>query len=143
MRLLKILVASIIFSLPLSTLVEAQEITLFDSEGTPVAYIETEEELTIFLWNGSPSAYLDGDSIYGFNGKHLGWFSEGVIRDHDGYGVGFIEGAVSKFTKFEPFKSFKKFKPFRNFQEFKPIKPLFSNRWSSMPLDLFLLRGTK
>ncbi len=35
--------------------------------------------LTIYLWGGKPVAYLsaesdDGFHVYGFNGKHLGWF---------------------------------------------------------------------
>ena len=54
---------------------DGDEISLFNSEGKPVAYIA--EELTIYLWSGKPVAYLDEDSsggfhVYGFNGKHLG-----------------------------------------------------------------------
>jgi hypothetical protein len=79
----------VVLCLLFSSLAQAREITLFDREGTPIAYIDTGEDLTIFLWNGSPVAYLENSSIYGFNGRHLGWFKEGIIRDHQGNGVGF------------------------------------------------------
>jgi len=63
----------------------AKEITLYNSEGEAVAYIDTDDEdLTIYLWNGKPVAYLEpnGDdyNIYGFNGKHLGWYEDGIIN---------------------------------------------------------------
>ena len=51
----------------------AKEITLFNSDGEAIAYIDAEDEdLTIYMWEGTPVAYLDPDgddfNIYGFNG---------------------------------------------------------------------------
>ena len=34
------------------TNLSAQEVTLFDSEGEAIAYIDYSEDETIFLWNG-------------------------------------------------------------------------------------------
>ena len=102
-----------LFLLPVSIL--ANEISLYNLKGEAVAYIDTEDELNIYLWAGKPVVYLDGDSIYGFNGKHLGWFEDGIVRDHKGYAVGFIEGAVNIFTRLERFKGFKRFTPFKSF----------------------------
>ncbi len=122
-----------------------EEITLFDSDGAPVAYIAPDEELTIYLWDGQPVAYLVPDdgafSIYGFNGSHLGWLEKGIVRDHDGHAVGFVKGAVNRFTQLEPFKSFKQFKPFKAFKEFEPPKPRYSMQFSATPLSLFLAAG--
>lgn len=124
----------------------AEEITLFNSEGEAIAYIDAEDEdLCIYLWNGTPVAYLEPEgsafNIYGYNGEHLGWFEEGIVRDHDGYVVGFIEGAVNIFTEFEPFKAFKKLKPHKSLQEFAPMKPIYRDQFSSTPLSLFLMSG--
>jgi len=47
--------------------------TIFDPDGNPCAYI-TMGDMTIYLLEGNPVAYLDGSNVYGFNGKHLGWF---------------------------------------------------------------------
>ncbi len=127
----------------------AEEITLFNKNGEPIAYIDADDEgLTIYLWNGTAVAYLEtnknvGFDIYGYNGRHLGWYENGIVIDHDGYAVGFIEGATSVFTKLEPVKPYKKFKPFRDFKEFAPFKPFYQNRFSNQPLSLFLLEGAK
>jgi len=119
----------------------AKEISFYDSKGAAVAYIDTDDELTIYLWQGKPVAYLVGDSIYGFNGKHLGWLEDGIIRDHSGNAVGFTKGSVNMFTQFESFKGFKAFKPFKAFKEFAPLKPFYSNSWSKTDLSLFLSQG--
>ena len=124
-----------------------QELTLFNSDGDATAYIDTDDDdNTIYLWSGTPVAYLssngDNYNIYGFNGSHLGWFEEGIIRDSDGYAVGFIKGAVSGvFTKYEPYKYYKQYKPYKSYKQYAPYKPYFKTSFSSEPLVLFLKRG--
>ena len=113
----------VILCLFFSHLIFSQEISLFNSNGDAIAYIDTDDEdNTIYLWNGTPVAYLSPESdyynIYGFNGNHLGWFEEGIVRNHDGDAVGFQDGAVNMYTKYEPYKSYKKFKPFKSFEEY-------------------------
>ena len=130
--------------LPLDAFAE-DEISLFDGRGKAVAYISLDDELTIYLWSGKPVAYLDKDSaggyhIYGFNGKHLGWFVRGVIRDHEGDAACAIKERLDS-TGFEPFKAFKQFKAFKAFKEFAPFRPFFSNDWSDTPCGLFLAEG--
>jgi hypothetical protein len=93
MKHFKTILLLTIFFIGVSMTSKAEEITLFNSEGEAIAYIDADDDdLTIYLWNGTPVAYLDpsGDAynIYGFNGKHLGWFEDGIVRDHEGYGVG-------------------------------------------------------
>jgi len=139
---------AIVFFLGLSSLAYSKEITLFDSDGDATAYIADDEDSTIYMWDGTPVAYLvTNDSysfhIYGFNGKHLGWFEGGVVRDHDGYAVGFVKGAVNKATKYEPYKSYKKYKPYKSYKEYAPYKPYFKSQFSDTYLSLFLKRGTQ
>jgi hypothetical protein len=40
--------------------------------------------------------------VYGFNGKHLGWFNDATILDHDGNAVGYVKGEISMLTHLEP-----------------------------------------
>jgi hypothetical protein len=121
-----------------------REISLFDSDGQPVAYIA--EDLTLYLWSGAPVAYLGNDrregfNLYGFNGKHLGWLTSGVIRDHDGNVVGAFKEAFRSPTKFESEKGRKELKPTRSVTELEPSQPLLSRDWSELPLRMFLLQG--
>ena len=125
----------------------AEEITLFNSSGTPTAYIDTEDEdLTIYMWNGLPVAYLttaedNGYHIYGFNGNHLGWLENGIIRSHSGYAMGFRKGAIEMYTSYEPYKGYKQIKPLKSLKQLPPYKPLYINSFSTESLALFLIRG--
>ena len=123
-----------------------QEITLFDSDGEPSAYIDTsDDDSTIYLWSGSPVAYLSSKgnyyNIYGFNGSHLGWFEDGIVRNHEGEAVGFTKGAVNIYTKYESYKSSKAYKPSKGYQSYEPYKPYYKSNFSNEPLSLFLKRG--
>ena len=123
-----------------------EEISLFNSKGKPVAYIAVDDGKTIYSWAGKPEAYLESDAngkgfhVYGFNGKHLGWFVQGVIRDHDGDAACAIKERMQT-TEFEPFKAFKEFKPFKAFKEFAPSRPAFSQSFSDTTCSLFLSKG--
>lgn len=96
------------------------------------------------MWNGRPVAYLsDNNTIYGFNGKHLGWYEDGTFWNLEGERVGFNQNACPVFTKFEPFKSFKMFKPFKSFKEFQKMKPFKKQYISAASLEQYLLIGAK
>ena len=121
---------------------QAQEISLFNSKGSAVAYVDTDDDdLTIYLWSGKPVAYISNDNIYGFNGKHLGWWVKGIIRDHDGDAVGATKDATNIYTEYEPYKGYKEYKPYKSYKEYAPYKPYWSTSWSSGSLKMFLLQG--
>lgn len=126
-------------------LTNAQEVTLFDSNGDARAYIDYDEEATIFLWNGKPVAFLENDGsdmcVFGFNGNFLGWYEDGIIRNENGDAVGAREGAVNMVTSIEPIKSIQEIAPIRPITPITPIKPIFSNSWSSESLTEFLYSG--
>lgn len=127
----------------------SQEITLFNSNGDAIAYIDTnDDDNAIYLWNGTPVAYLTPESsyynIYGFNGNHLGWFEDGIVRNEEGDIIGFQKGSVSGvYTNYEPYKSYKKYKPYKSYKSYAPYKPYFSNNFSNESFVLFLKRGVK
>jgi len=118
------------------------ETTLFGAQGEPIAYIEDSSDKTIFTFNGEPLAYIDeSNNVYGYNGKHLGWFEDQVMWDHSGNRVGFTKATCPAFTQFEPFKGFKQFKPFKSFKQFAPFKPFRGNGLSSKGLLEFIKAG--
>ncbi len=117
----------------------AAEITIFDHQGEAVAYVDTDEEATVFMWSGLPVAYISGTNIYGFNGKHLGWINQGILYDHEGYGVGFFKNATTTLTQLESLKGLKQLKPLRALKELEPLQLLFSSYWTNTPLGIFLI----
>lgn len=142
MKKLVLLMAALIGSG--AVLSASDEITLFNSRGNAMAYIA--DDLTIYLWSGKPVAYLkpdtrhDGLDIYGFNGKHLGWFVHGIAWNHDGDGACGVK-EVLPVTTLEPLKSLKALKPLKSLRELAPLRPIFSRRWAKIPCNVFLFEG--
>ena len=143
MNIKRLFATLLVFFLLVPAISYAREISLYDDAGEAVAYIDTDDEMNIFLWKGEPVAYLDGQSIYGFNGKHLGWFKKGIIWDHVGYAVGFIEGAVNILTKLERLKGLQKLTPLKSLQQLEPLEPMHKSQWARLPLKIFLTMGKK
>jgi len=66
------------------------ETILYDRNGEAKAYITSDFHNTIYLWDGLAAAYLhEEEHIYGFNGRHLGWFKNDVLFNYRGERVGF------------------------------------------------------
>lgn len=123
------------------------EITLFSGDGTPAAYVVVSgaQNPVIYLWSGEPVAYLqstsgEGASIYGFNGKHLGWLVQGIARDRDGNAACGVRNAVT-FVATEPIKSVKQFQPVKSQRDIEPARPSFSTIWTTTPCSAFLHDG--
>jgi hypothetical protein len=125
--------------------VRADEVSLFDSHGVATAYIDMDDEFTIYAWDGKPVAYLvpneeEAFDVYGFNGKHLGWFANGVTWDHAGNATCAVKDALAQ-TELEPLKSLKELKPLRALKELAPLKPIWSNSFGDLPCLFFLATG--
>lgn len=114
--------------------------TFYNSHGKPIAYSENGTD--IYLFNGQPIAYLSGDAVYSYNGKHLGWFEKGWIRDKKGYCVFFTEnatgsGPVKPVKQVSSVKSVKSVKPVKNSKQSPSIKAADSLSWSTFSNEQF------
>ena len=118
------------------------DIELFDSKGAAVAYFAIDRDLSLHLWEGKPCAYLVDEDVFGFNGKHLGWFRSGVVYDHDGNVVAALASAFRTPVAATPAKGAKEAKPARGAKEARPARPAFSNDWSRTPATAFFLLGS-
>lgn len=120
----------------------AQDLALFNKDGKAIAYIDTKDkDRTIYLYSGEPVAVISEADVYGFNGKHLGWFEKGIVRDHDGKRIGNTKKAATGYTQYEPYKSYKRQKPYIGHKSYPPYKPYFSNSWADNSFEEFLLQG--
>lgn len=119
--------------------VSAQETTLFNKNGDAVCYVQNSNAV-IFNFSGNPVAFLklgtdNSLSVYNFNGKHIGWYEDGIFRDNDGNTVVYKKGSIIHSTNYEPFKQVKKFVPLKPYAEIPPYKPYYSNVFSNTPTD--------
>lgn len=112
----------------------------YDSKGQPYAYSDDGE--AIYTFGGKPVGYIFGDSIYSFSGAHLGFYENGQIWDHGGGVVLFTSdasgGPMKPLKKLKPLKSLKALKPLKSVRVLKPINALRSMNWSTLsPVDFF------
>lgn len=122
----------------------AQEPALFNRDGKAIAYIDTvDKDRTIYLYSGEPVAIISEADVYGFNGKHLGWYEKGIVRDHEGKRIGNTKKAATGYIQYEPYKSYKRQKPYISHRSYPPYKPYFSDSWSDSSFETFLLQGVK
>jgi len=104
----------------------------YDRNGTPIAYTDDDEH--IFTFSGRPVAYLYGNSVYSYQGRHLGLVANGIIRDNRGQ-IAFLTGGASfgfsrPMLRMKPLKGLKQLKPLKRLRQLKPLKPLNVNSWS-------------
>jgi hypothetical protein len=99
------------------------EKALFNKNGDAVAYLSDDYNSTIYLWHGQQVAYLFNERmIYGINGKHLGWFIDGIIFNNSGERIGFTASACPVAPANEPVKPK------------KLLKDEVKSRWKENPL---------
>lgn len=126
----------------------APEVTLFDKEKEPVAYIDyADRDSTIYLWEGTPVAYfVKGKEIYHFNGQFLGWYTDGVLYDREGYAVAAKKAVqrgeiIMNPTSVESIKGVKHVKPVPHVRSLPPVTPIFKDEWSATTLTDFLTKS--
>lgn len=110
------------------------DLTFYDEEGTAVAY--TRDAEAIYLFSGEPVAYLSDESIYAYSGKHLGFFLDGWVRDHDGRCVFYTEdargGPARPARQARPARSARQSRPARGAREARPARAARQSAWSRL-----------
>ncbi len=112
---------------------------IYDRYGKPVFRLLSNGRVVKF--NGVNAGFLVRDNLYTYRGRHVGWYAEGLVRDHHGHVVGFGENVVDNvhpllpFKQFKPFAGFLQFEPFRPFLPFEPFRPFKSYAWSNILLE--------
>jgi hypothetical protein len=118
------------------------EITFYNRQGGPTCYAIDDGH--IYLFNGQPVAYFYEDSLYSYEGTHLGRYSNGWIRDNNGQCVFFNSdakgGPIKPIKGIEPIKGIKGIKPIKGIKQIKPIKPIDSLSWSELSNDNFFFQ---
>jgi len=122
----------------------APEVVLYDRDGAPVAYIDS-GDLSIYLWNGEPVAYVQRASgalfnAYGFNGRHLGWYFNGVLYGHDGNAACAIAARLTNTQDLGP-RSPRQLLRDKTITDPVPARPEFNNSFAGELCDALLQSG--
>lgn len=114
------------------------EITLFDKNGIPTAYIADDIEHSIYTWDGEAVCYLYGQMIYGWRGSHIGWYVGDIVYDLQGYRIGFTRTTCPKLTRIEPLKKIKHIKFLKTLRKLPKVRPLLKFQTSNQSFLDFL-----
>lgn len=123
----------------------SNDLALYDKRGNAVVYISVDDELTLYSWDVVASAYLKRSQsnefdVYGFNGNHLGWFTKGILIDHDGYVACAVKDRVTT-PNLPSFKSLKSLKPLKSLPQLPPLFPLLKNAFGQTNCSLLVASG--
>lgn len=125
------------------------QITLYDKNKEAVAYIDYSDDSTIYLFEGEPVAYIESEEqVYGFNGRFLGWYLDGVLYDQT-YNVvgakhGIAKGGINTVSTFpEKRKGIKQVKPIKAAKGNNFAHPALFDSWSKTTLTDFFTAGKK
>lgn len=124
-------------------------ITLYDENKEAIAYIDYNDDTTIYTFEGEPVAYIEAEEqVYGFNGKLLGWYSNGVLYDQTFHAVGAKHGIErgginTVITRAEKIKGIKQVKPIKPVNGNDYAHPALFDSWSKTTLTEFFAEGKK
>ena len=120
---------------------DADAMSFYDAQGKATAYIALDDGLTVYMWTGEPVAYVEDDSFFGVNGKHLGWYHDGAVYDHDGAIVAVPAVALAQSPDPARARSPRQQKPSAREKNARPAKPVFGRSWSKASARAFFLSG--
>ena len=114
------------------------EITFYNRTGHPQTYLSTENDNSFYTWDGHAVAYLHEDKVYGWRGKHIGWYIDGVIYDLKGYRVGSTREKCS-YSVYSEDSKYSKYSRYSRYSRYSPYsKPSLSSMYASIDLLEFI-----
>jgi hypothetical protein len=107
---------------------------LYDRTGRVYAWLHQTGK--IYGLKGENLAFVDGDSIYAWNGAHIGWWRDSHIRDSVGYVALFaaearITGVSKPVRAVRPVRPAREVSPANPLKGAKPVKPSWRSAWSA------------
>jgi hypothetical protein len=102
---------------------------LHDRGGRVYCWFDEESGHFISL-RGDNLAFIDGNSIYDWNGRHVGWWQDGHIRDRTG-AVVLLTADAQNMGVTKPVRAVHPVKPVRHVAPVKPIKDARPDRPAS------------
>jgi len=113
---------------------------LFGRDGSVVGWLHPENVIV----DRAPQcrAFVQGDSIFSMDGRYLGAFRSGFLRDAVGAAVAFVRGASGgpskPATKLPPLPPLVRVPRARHVSRFASSAPAASDEWSHHTFDAFL-----
>ncbi|WP_423143225.1 4-fold beta flower protein [Pseudomonas chlororaphis] len=97
--------------------------------------------MSIYLWSGHAVAYISGENLHGWNGRHIGWFVNGVFYNRLGHRVGSI-GSKCPYALYATPAKYAKYTKYAKYARCAVyVRPGLSSGYSQEPFEEFLRSG--
>lgn len=106
---------------------------IYDRFGEPqIRILKQPGENRIVRWNGSPLGFMHNDGVFNYAGTRVGTYENGILRDTDGFTVGFGSNPTD-----EPYPLLpdKQELPPRGYTNHWPAIPLYRDKGHSTVID--------
>lgn len=104
----------------------------FDNSGRATCYSPDGEHL--YLWTGQPVGYFDGDRVYSFSGRLMGWIGNGWLYDRNNRPALFSPdatgGPMRPMRQMLPMRSMRQMRPMKAMRQMAHLRPMQSLGWS-------------
>ncbi len=139
---LKTLCLGLLIGLASAAGARAEDVTLYDVQGRPIAYLETlGDQHVITLLSGQKAGYEDDGEVWGANGRLLGTFEYGLLKDTYGFVVGGTKEALGMIHASTPPGAMRTIPEIPRMAEMPTTPQPFKTHWSTKSLSYFLSQG--
>jgi len=118
-----------------------------DNQGNAILYYNSTANI-LYDYSGNCKFFYKSDNlgdinIYNFSGKHLGWYINGTLRDHQGRIMASETNKLINVTyRMPPVKHLQKITPLKALEELGPIRPMWVDEFSSYSILYYAGRST-
>jgi len=116
--------------------------TIFNRYGEPRLRLFENGRFVDF--DGRHIGFIKEENLYNYSGQYVGWYEGGIMRDHEGFCVGFGENISDSphpllpLKRLKPISAIPEIEPIRPMTQIPPIKPIKTFFWSKIdPISLF------
>ena len=117
----------------------SQGIEFYSQSGDAICYSPDGQH--IFLWNGKPVGYFHGEVVYSFSGRVLGWLGNGWLHDRNNKPALFSKsargGPFRPPTRILSLKSLRQLLPLKSLRDLPQMKPHRKLDWSHLSGDSY------
>ncbi|WP_303708427.1 MULTISPECIES: 4-fold beta flower protein [Microbacterium] len=113
---------------------------IYDSRGSVVAWFEDPD--CVRDLDGAVIGWLYDDAVHATNGRHVGYFNDGLFRDNDGDVVAWVDGAsggpIKPIREIRPVQPIRHISPIRPIREVRNVRAVRSLGWSRLSMKQYL-----
>ena len=89
---------------PAPLLSDGEYDVLYDRFGAPRLRVLNDDVFRVLTWDGKHVGFILDSAVFNYQGQHIGWYDNGIMRDTNGLTVGFGVAPTDTPSPYLPFR---------------------------------------